>query len=65
MGRAPATTDWGLIVSVAVRQLAFGPWFVLFPSVFISTLVIGLNFGAEALAGALGLDASRGHVGGT
>ena len=30
----------------------------------ISTLVIGLNFGAEALANALGMDAARGYVGG-
>jgi peptide/nickel transport system permease protein len=47
-----------------VGQLSFAPWLVLFPALFISTLVIGLNFGAEALANALGMDAARGHVGG-
>lgn len=65
LGLSPPTPDWGLMVSEGVGQLAFAPWLVLFPAAFISTLVIGLNFGAEALAGALGLDASRGHVGGT
>lgn len=65
LGLSPPTPDWGLMVSEGVGQLAFAPWLVLFPAVFISTLVIGLNFGAEALANALGMDASRGHVGGT
>ena len=64
LGLSPPTPDWGLMVSEGVGQLAFAPWLVLFPAVFISTLVIGLNFGAEALANALGMDASRGHVGG-
>jgi hypothetical protein len=44
-----------------VGQISFAPWLVLFPAVFISTLVIGLNFGAEALANALGMDAARGY----
>ncbi|MBL0144147.1 MAG: ABC transporter permease [Betaproteobacteria bacterium] len=65
LGLSPPTPDWGLMVSEGVGQLSFAPWLVLFPAVFISTLVIGLNFGAEALAGALGMDAARGHVGGT
>ena len=65
LGLSPPTPDWGLMVSEGVGQLAFAPWLVLFPAVFISTLVIGLNFGAEALANALGMDAARGHVGGT
>jgi len=65
LGLSPPTPDWGLMVSEGVGQLALAPWLVLFPAVFISTLVIGLNFGAEALANALGMDAARGHVGGT
>ena len=65
LGLSPPTPDWGLMVSEGVGQLAFAPWLVLFPAAFISSLVIGLNFGAEALANALGMDASRGHVGGT
>lgn len=64
LGISPPTPDWGLMVSEGVGQISFAPWLVLCPAVFISTLVIGLNFGAEGLANALGLDASRGHVGG-
>jgi peptide/nickel transport system permease protein len=64
LGLSPPTPDWGLMVSEAVGQIAFAPWLVIFPAVFISTLVIGLNFGAEALANALGMDAARGYVGG-
>jgi peptide/nickel transport system permease protein len=65
LGLSPPTPDWGLMVSEGVGQISFAPWLVLFPAVFISTLVIGLNFGAEALANALGMDAARGYVGGT
>jgi peptide/nickel transport system permease protein len=64
LGLSPPTPDWGLMVSEAVGQIAFAPWLVVFPAIFISTLVIGLNFGAEALANALGMDAARGYVGG-
>ncbi|MBN9428198.1 MAG: ABC transporter permease [Burkholderiales bacterium] len=64
LGLSPPTPDWGLMVSEGVGQLSFAPWLVLFPALFISTLVIGLNFGAEALANALGMDAARGYVGG-
>ena len=65
LGLSPPTPDWGLMVSEGVGQISFAPWLVLFPAVFISTLVIGLNFGAEALANALGMDAARGYVGGS
>jgi peptide/nickel transport system permease protein len=62
MGISPPTPDWGLMVAEGVGQLAYAPWLVLAPAAFIATLVVGLNFGAEALARALGLDASRGQV---
>lgn len=61
MGISPPTPDWGLMVSEGVSQLAYAPWLVLAPALFIATLVLGLNFGAEALARALGLDATRGQ----
>ena len=61
MGISPPTPDWGLMVAEGVSQLAYAPWLVLAPALFISTLVVGLNFGAEALARALGLDATRGQ----
>jgi ABC-type dipeptide/oligopeptide/nickel transport system permease subunit len=37
---------------------------ILMPAVFISTLVVGLNFASDGLANALGLDAARGSQGG-
>ena len=61
MGISPPTPDWGLMVAEGVSQLSYAPWLVLAPAVFIATLVLGLNFGAEALARALGLDATRGQ----
>lgn len=61
MGISPPTPDWGLMVAEGVGQLAYAPWLVLAPAIFIATLVVGLNFGAEALARALGLDATRGQ----
>lgn len=64
IGISPPTADWGLMISEGVGQMAFAPWLVLLPALFISTLVVGLNFGAEGLANALGMDASRGYVGG-
>lgn len=62
LGISPPTPDWGLMVAEGVGQISFAPWLVALPAVFISTLVIGLNFGAEALANALGMDAARGHA---
>ena len=61
MGISPPTPDWGLMVAEGVGQLSYAPWLVLAPAIFIATLVVGLNFGAEALASALGLDATRGQ----
>lgn len=63
LGISPPTPDWGLMVSEGVGQMSFAPWLVLAPSMFIGTLVLGLNFGSEALASALGVDASRGNLG--
>ena len=63
LGLSPPTPDWGLMVSESVGQMSFAPWLVLAPSILISTLVLGLNFGSEAVASALGVDASRGNVG--
>lgn len=60
LGIAPPTPDWGLMIAEGVRLIYQTPWLVLFPSICISTLVIGLNFATEGIANALGLDAARG-----
>ena len=60
LGISPPTPDWGLMVYEGIRQIYIAPWLVLLPALFISTLVIGLNFATDGLANALGLDAARG-----
>ena len=60
LGISPPTPDWGLMVSEGVNQIYAAPWLVLLPAVFISTLVVGLNFASDGLANALGLDAASG-----
>jgi len=64
LGISPPTADWGLMISEGVNQIYEAPWLVLLPAVFISTLVVGLNFASDGLANALGLDAARGLGGG-
>jgi len=63
LGISPPTPDWGLMVSEGVNQIYEAPWLILLPAVFISTLVVGLNFASDGLANALGLDAARGTDG--
>jgi len=36
--------------------MSFAPWGVLAPVVFLSSLIIGINLTADALAKALGID---------
>jgi peptide/nickel transport system permease protein len=60
LGISPPTPDWGLMIAEAVKTIYAAPWLVLLPSIFISTLVIGLNLASDGLANALGLDAARG-----
>ena len=64
LGISPPTPDWGLMVSEGVSHIYAAPWLILMPAVFISTLVVGLNFASDGLANALGLDAARGSQGG-
>jgi peptide/nickel transport system permease protein len=63
LGISPPTPDWGLMVSEGVNQIYEAPWLILLPALFISTLVVGLNFASDGLANALGLDAARGMDG--
>lgn len=60
LGISPPTPDWGLMISEAVQTIYVAPWLVVLPSLFISSLVIGLNLASDGLANALGLDAARG-----
>ena len=60
LGISPPTPDWGLMIAEAVKTIYAAPMLVLLPSLFISTLVVGLNLASDGLANALGLDAARG-----
>jgi peptide/nickel transport system permease protein len=60
LGISPPTPDWGLMIAEAIKAIYAAPWLVLLPSMFISTLVIGLNLASDGVANALGLDAARG-----
>jgi peptide/nickel transport system permease protein len=55
-GVAPPTPDWGLMIADSRDLLALAPWTTFFPVAAISTLIIGVNLLAGALAKAIGLD---------
>jgi peptide/nickel transport system permease protein len=58
-GVSPPTADWGLMISGARSFMSFAPWAVLAPVVALSSLIIGINLSADALAKALGIDRAQ------
>ncbi|MGI3211297.1 ABC transporter permease [Roseovarius tibetensis] len=58
-GVSPPTPDWGLMISDARVYMSLAPWGVLGPVIALSTLIVGINLTADALAKTLGLDTSR------
>ena len=58
-GVAPPTADWGLMISGARSFMSYAPWAVLAPVVALSSLIIGINLSADALAKALGIDRAQ------
>lgn len=58
-GVSPPAADWGLMISSARAFMAFAPWAVLAPVIALSTLIIGINLSADALAKALGIDRAQ------
>ncbi len=58
-GVSPPTPDWGLMISDARGFMSFAPWAALAPVVALSTLIIGINLSADALAKALGIDRAQ------
>jgi peptide/nickel transport system permease protein len=58
-GVTPPTPDWGLMIAENRSRLAIAPWGSIFPMLALSTLVIGINLAADALAKAMGLDRSQ------
>ena len=58
-GVTPPTPDWGLMISDARTFMSFAPWTALAPVVALSSLIIGINLSADALAKALGIDRAQ------
>lgn len=58
-GVSPPTPDWGLMIANARGYMSFAPWGVLAPMIALSSLIIGINLTADALAKALGVDRAQ------
>ena len=58
-GVAPPTPDWGLMIADARGFMSFAPWGVVGPVIALSSLIIGINLTADALAKALGIDRAK------
>ena len=58
-GVSPPTPDWGLMISDARGFMSFAPWGVIGPVIALSSLIIGSNLTADALAKALGIDRAQ------
>ncbi len=58
-GVSPPTPDWGLMIADSRSFLPIAPWAGLYPMVFLSSLIIGINLTADALAKALGVDRAQ------
>jgi peptide/nickel transport system permease protein len=58
-GVSPPTPDWGLMIADARGFMSFAPIGVLAPVIALSSLIIGINLTADAMAKALGLDRAQ------
>ena len=56
LGVSPPNADWGLMISDVRLYLPVIPWAAVAPMIALSSLIIGINLTADALAQALGLD---------
>jgi peptide/nickel transport system permease protein len=61
-GVSPPTPDWGLMIADARSFMAIAPWAGLAPVVALSSLIVGINLAADALAKALGVDRAAAPV---
>ena len=55
-GATPPTPDWGLMISDSREFMTIAPWAGVWPAVFLSSLIIGINLFADALSKALCVD---------
>ncbi len=61
-GATPPTPDWGLMISDSREFLTVAPWAGIWPAIFLSTLIIGINLFADALGKALRVDRQQGVI---
>ncbi|MBM3571210.1 MAG: ABC transporter permease [Alphaproteobacteria bacterium] len=58
-GVSPPTPDWGLMIADSRNFMSIAPWAGLAPVIALSSLIIGINLTADALAKALGVDRAQ------
>ncbi len=58
-GITPPTADWGLMIANGRSYMAVAPWAVLAPIIALSSMIIGVNLSADALAKTLGIDRAQ------
>ena len=54
-GITPPTPDWGLMVQEAMVVVFTDPWFLILPSIMLSSLIIGINFAVDGFARSFGI----------
>ncbi|QPM89813.1 ABC transporter permease [Pseudooceanicola algae] len=55
LGITQPTPDWGLMVQEAMAVVFTDPWFLILPSIALSSLIIGINFTVDGFARAYDL----------
>ncbi len=58
-GITPPTPDWGLMIADGRSYMAVAPWALLGPIIALSSMIIGVNLSADALAKTLGIDRAQ------
>ena len=58
-GVSPPTPDWGLMIADGRIYMSLALWGVLGPVIALSSLIVGINLAADALAKSLGIDRAR------
>jgi len=55
LGISQPTPDWGLMVQEAMAVVFTDPWFLIFPAIMLSSLIIGINFSVDGLSRIYGI----------
>lgn len=62
LGISQPTPDWGLMVQEAMAVVFTDPWFLILPSIALSSLIIGINFTVDGFARAYGISQLEGDA---